>query len=433
MIPHLDPRKYAKLFFVKQTLFTSYYEITERHRVHQLEGLPDIDILYLDGQWHYLLSDLERYRLAPPEIERVIDEIVRRGEGFVSFAATTAGLEGWPSLRKTFQQFMTLWGAFFRIVDIPVYYAYHFEQDAAEAFGRAGLSFDDLSHPLSPTFHQRRFLDLLDLKEKKLTRAAFKERWAWSRMDLFSYRALDDTFIDEQLAAIEDAAAERDVLSRKSGEAKERHKTTYDRLSPELQALVDRLQRLLWIRDYRYELAIRGAYAMQPYTRRLASHFGISVEEINFCLPDEILSESIPPNPLQRKRHVFYDRLYTGKDVDVWHALFNRPKRTGTVVGKGVSSGAVKGTARVVASSAELSKVRQGDILVCEMTTPDYFSALKKVGAIVAEIGGFTSHAAIVAREFSIPCVVGAADATRIFSDGEEIIVDATKGEVRRA
>jgi len=76
--------------------------------------------------------------------------------------------------------------------------------------------------------------------------------------------------------------------------------------------------------------------------------------------------------------------------------------------------------------------MRPGDILVSHMTDPEIVVAMKKAGAIITDMGGITCHAAIVSRELGIPCVIGTKIATKVFKDGDEVEVDATKGVVRK-
>lgn len=72
-----------------------------------------------------------------------------------------------------------------------------------------------------------------------------------------------------------------------------------------------------------------------------------------------------------------------------------------------------------------------GEILVTEMTRPQIFSACSRAAAIVTDEGGIICHAAIVARELGIPCIVGTKTATRMLNDGDEVEVDAENGVVR--
>jgi pyruvate,water dikinase len=99
---------------------------------------------------------------------------------------------------------------------------------------------------------------------------------------------------------------------------------------------------------------------------------------------------------------------------------------TGSPASPGVEVGSVK----VVADSSQIGRVQKGDVLVAEMTTPDFVPAMKRAVAIVTDRGGRTAHAAIVSRELGIPCVVGTGEATKTLRDGQEITVDGAHGKV---
>lgn len=94
------------------------------------------------------------------------------------------------------------------------------------------------------------------------------------------------------------------------------------------------------------------------------------------------------------------------------------------------SPGIAIGTPRVLSSPRENNKVKKGDILVAAYTSPDYVPAMKRAVAIVTEMGGRTSHAAIVSRELGIPAVVGAANATKLLKQLKLITVNGSRGEV---
>lgn len=100
------------------------------------------------------------------------------------------------------------------------------------------------------------------------------------------------------------------------------------------------------------------------------------------------------------------------------------------VKGDPASPGIGIGPAVVLKSAKEIGKVKPGDILVAPQTNPDFVPAMKKAKGIVTEMGGRTSHAAIVSRELGIPAVVGAAHATTILKNGLVVTVNGLKGEV---
>ncbi|MFA6446151.1 MAG: PEP-utilizing enzyme [Candidatus Paceibacterota bacterium] len=101
------------------------------------------------------------------------------------------------------------------------------------------------------------------------------------------------------------------------------------------------------------------------------------------------------------------------------------------IKGKVAYPGKVRGIARVVKKSGDCVRLNQNEILVTYMTTPDFAPFLKKVSAIVTEEGGITCHAAIVAREFKIPCITGTGNVMSVVKDGDMVEVDAEKGIVR--
>jgi len=106
------------------------------------------------------------------------------------------------------------------------------------------------------------------------------------------------------------------------------------------------------------------------------------------------------------------------------------------VIGTPASKGLIRGRVRIIPLSLEpekhLAKMQKGEILVSETTGPEMTVAIEKAIAIVTDEGGLMSHAAIVAREFGVPCVVGTKYATEVFKDGDLVEVNANNGVVRK-
>jgi pyruvate,water dikinase len=98
--------------------------------------------------------------------------------------------------------------------------------------------------------------------------------------------------------------------------------------------------------------------------------------------------------------------------------------------GAAASPGVVEGVARVVRTVAELADVRDGEILVCSITSPAWAPIFTKVNAVVTDIGGVMSHAAIVCREYGLPAVVGTGRATSQIRTGQRVSVDGSAGTV---
>ncbi|MCS7051121.1 MAG: PEP-utilizing enzyme [Thermomicrobium sp.] len=98
--------------------------------------------------------------------------------------------------------------------------------------------------------------------------------------------------------------------------------------------------------------------------------------------------------------------------------------------GFAAAPGTVEGPARVVLSIDELQDVRDGEILVCSVTEPSWAPVLARVRGMVSDIGGVMSHAAIVAREYRIPAVLGTGVATKRIRTGQRLRVDGDNGVV---
>jgi phosphohistidine swiveling domain-containing protein len=101
------------------------------------------------------------------------------------------------------------------------------------------------------------------------------------------------------------------------------------------------------------------------------------------------------------------------------------------VRGTGASAGIVRGTARIVLGPDDFGRVRPGDIIVAPSSNPSWVALFTIAGGLVTNTGGVLSHAAVVAREFALPAVVGTGDATTRITDGQTVELDGTTGYVR--
>lgn len=99
--------------------------------------------------------------------------------------------------------------------------------------------------------------------------------------------------------------------------------------------------------------------------------------------------------------------------------------------GTGASAGVVRGPARVILSQDDFGRVRQGDIIVAPASNPSWVPVFTIAGGLITNTGGVLSHAAVVAREFGLPAVVGATEATSRIVDGRLVEIDGTAGTVR--
>ena len=126
------------------------------------------------------------------------------------------------------------------------------------------------------------------------------------------------------------------------------------------------------------------------------------------------------------------ETVWSSRSIESTQAEEGKPQTDLKIIVKGIAAGKRgygAGVAKVVLSPDEASeKMTQGDVLVTDMTNPDFVPFMKMASAIVTDKGGITSHAAIVSRELAIPCVVGTETATEVMKTGNEYTVDSRNG-----
>ena len=173
-------------------------------------------------------------------------------------------------------------------------------------------------------------------------------------------------------------------------------------------------------------------------------------ERIRFCLTDEQI-ENLSRQAIEIEKHygmpmdiewaldgddgklyIVQARPETVKsrsDVNVMERYLL--KQTGKVLVEGRSIGQRigAGKVRIVTSIKEMDKVQPGDVLVTDMTDPDWEPVMKRAAAIITNRGGRTCHAAIIARELGVPAIVGCGDATELLKDGQEVTASCAEGD----
>ncbi len=130
------------------------------------------------------------------------------------------------------------------------------------------------------------------------------------------------------------------------------------------------------------------------------------------------------------KLYILQARPETVKAREETQERFRLRKRGDVLVtGRAIGNRIGTGTVRLVKNASEMSRVKSGDVLVTDMTDPDWEPVMKKASAIVTNRGGRTCHAAIIARELGIPAVVGCGDATAKLAEGDRVTVSCAEGD----
>lgn len=180
----------------------------------------------------------------------------------------------------------------------------------------------------------------------------------------------------------------------------------------------------------------------------LALRWRVPAKHLEVLSTKELISaiknpESLDKNLFERWTHSLIIpqsaddyRIICGEGIDEYLVRYididpKQAKETSELKGQVAQSGKVRGRVKLVFGSQHNSKVKRNDILVSVSTSPQLLPAMKLAAAFITDMGGITSHAAIVAREFRKPCIVGTKIATKVLKDGDLVEVDANKGIVK--
>lgn len=205
---------------------------------------------------------------------------------------------------------------------------------------------------------------------------------------------------------------------------------------------LDIINEFISLSFYRTEMLFfiqKSEYNALNLFEEIASRLKIKYSELVYMTYEEIL-ESLSRNKLIvainkiHKRFDNYAVVLKDGSVKLLNAKIRKSHvaESLTIIKGSVGShGKVVGKVRIIRNSSEINKIKNGEILVTYMTTPDFIIGINKAVAIVTNDGGITCHAAIIARELNIPCIIGTKIATRVLKDGDLVEVNADSGIVK--
>jgi phosphohistidine swiveling domain-containing protein len=288
--------------------------------------------------------------------------------------------------------------------------------------------------------------------ESRLTEHA--ARYYWLHNSYFSTEVLDHRFFEGELKILEgkclDPERQLDEMKKEPGDLRIEKERVMGELGfdEKERALVELLDLFAWYQDYRKEYIMRMLHYLDLILGEIGARKGISQKEMKYCLPSEIpaiLAGGFDRKLLQERmqRCLFYWNADAGKaefgagrfSIEKEREIFHSLKHDEDIVevsGMVASRGIVRGRARITMSARDAASIQKGEILITSMTTPDFVTAIKRAAAIVTNEGGILCHAAVISREFGIPCIVGSRIATRVFKTGDLIEVDGNLGIARK-
>ncbi|MFH0986834.1 MAG: PEP-utilizing enzyme [Candidatus Micrarchaeota archaeon] len=196
------------------------------------------------------------------------------------------------------------------------------------------------------------------------------------------------------------------------------------------------MRQYMFLRSYRMDCARKAVYNAKTLFGEISRRTDLSVKELNWLFPQEIEQLLLTGEKPDFKLRMKSIRILRQNGMVTYETgITEQTEETSVkkVTGKIAQlKPPVIGTAKVVFNADDVSKINKGDIMIAPMTTPQMTMAMMKAAAIVTDEGGILCHAAIVSREFGIPCVIGTGNATKVFKDGDRVRVDATTGIVEK-
>ena len=211
---------------------------------------------------------------------------------------------------------------------------------------------------------------------------------------------------------------------------------------PPLKELLDIVRDLIFLKTNRIDIygwSLSNAMNLfEEIAKRLSITYDqllkLTREEITAALETERIPDDFDKREgyayvlLDGKLHHFYGKARTAIESILYAEDFTHVRELRGTAGY---KGFVRGTAKVLMTDRDLGKLKKGDIMVANLTNPNYDPAFGIVAGVVTDEGGLLCHSAIMSREFKIPCVIGTKIATRVIQDGDMVEVDADNGVVR--
>jgi phosphohistidine swiveling domain-containing protein len=207
-------------------------------------------------------------------------------------------------------------------------------------------------------------------------------------------------------------------------------------------------KRFVYIKDARDDFRRESVYYANHLFKEIGRRMDLAVADTSYLQEKEIISflrsgKKVNSKVIVQRKKSFVIYLDSkkrlicveGNKVSEFLKTFGflqKAEQSIEVTGVVASRGKAKGPVVIVKGIKDLRKVSAGHVLVTVTTHPDFVPAMRKVVAIITDEGGITSHAAIVSREFGIPCIVGCRNATKLLKDGDVVEVDAINGRIFR-
>lgn len=293
-----------------------------------------------------------------------------------------------------------------------------------------GEKIDDFISKISYSHHMLAFQQEQDeILDKKADKEKLFKKYAWLKMNTWEGRPFTRKEYEERI---------KHPVKISYEEIKESQEIVKKIKDKEMKELILLIQELIYLKSYRIDVLTESWYLMLDIIDMICKKMKISYETFLTLSQEEIISLKMIV-PKDRKHFAIvqlenkYDNYFGKSAMTLRKELLRKDySQIREFSGNIAYKGKVIGPARVISTDREIYKVKKGDILVCNLTNPNYNPVFPRVAGIITDEGGILCHSAIMAREFKIPCIIGTKFATRILKDGDMVEVDAVNGMVRK-
>lgn len=465
--------KWVKSFGIRASVLT-IYALSKGHRyIKDAYSLPGCkNYKYIDGEEFmkakYLKGLNDIVKKDPKKwVKKMVDKLSVVTDELESLCWQKKKYQTNLEIYNDYQRFFDKFSYFLGICDVPIFIEEVISERILEELEKRKVKninqyFQVLTTYLGDLHHNQEEKELLRIaikvnKQKNLFLNNFKKfkktklyqeilehraKYSWMNLRLLLGRPHSlNYFLKRIKENLSSAQKKLNEILTKQKKNKELFKKAVKELKID-KGLLEAAQSLIWIRDKRYVGLTRGGFNKRDLFEKIAQKLKIDREDVVYLLPEEIKAgllngKKIDKRLIGERKKGYAILINKGKvgNLIVGKELAKLKKEEVTEIkelrGKTANPGHASGIVRVIIQDKDLSKFKTGEILVTNMTTPDYLATVKKAAAIVTDIGGITCHAAIISRELNIPCIIGTETASRVLKNGERVEVDATNGIVK--
>ena len=305
--------------------------------------------------------------------------------------------------------------------------------------------YEKLSAPTGLSFYKQEELDLLRVKRGEVKLSEHVKKYFWINNSYLDSVVLSEKFFKDRLAEID----KTNNFILQSEKDRQEYLKKY-KLSFQVKKISNRLGYCVYWQDERKGRIFKANHFIKLFLEEFSCRYNLSLSYLEqyWCweLPDLLHGQKVSVLEMKNrlKEQAGYmiaekerNDVITSKEfvkkvrpILQTRVADNVKEIKGMCVSTG--SGLVSGKAKILLDHHDFGKMKDGDVLVAPMTSPEYILAMRKAAAVVTDAGGMACHAAIVSRELGVPCIVGTKIATKVLKDGDVVEVNSNTGVIRK-